>query len=606
MIAIAALLAAGAMPDVRGPLYQTVPPMHHTIETRIVPLLDALSTEVAAQGRALRINGKTAFNPDDKFLPGKLAIGLVYPLLEGPRTGPDFERRLAAYRALMADTVNDTNKEWGIYYYLLAIYKLKQAGLLERAIAPETLAKLRARLDWRTFVRQDDLTLINLPNNYYGVAFSCARIRFLLGWEDERGSQALMARTLDHYHRYSDKYGFADETEGEGRFDRYSVLLSGEIAQRFIETGLTPPEEVRTWLKASATMLLARLNLRGEGFEYGRSLGPYGETAFVEVLSAAAKLGLLAKDDEEAAYAFSSRVAARYMDFWYDPKRQTVNMWYDGRATDAYRGDHRILGENLSLTRQLLYTDAIWTSLGYGRDAGDARYTAWLAKQPRVTTTWFARGDYDRVAIAIRDGAHVIGLPLVNGAESYHRRNAYYPAPFLHGLFAGAPDQTWPNLVPRIELADGTPLMPLAYFRGVQISTKGTTTTLTFHQDALDDVSGPNPRADTRITIRTRFILSPGRIERTDEVTPAAGTTLKTVAIEFGSFDRLSGKGQSFSSGGTIQRIETSGYGSCAGANVRDDPAYHTPAGPLETSVRCTRPLADGKPLTLRWVVTYR
>jgi len=52
-------------------------------------------------------------------------------------------------------------------------------------------------------VREDDLTLINLPNNYYGVAFSIARLRYLLGWEDAAASDALLAKTLDHFREYS-------------------------------------------------------------------------------------------------------------------------------------------------------------------------------------------------------------------------------------------------------------------------------------------------------------------------------------------------------------------------------------------------------------------
>ena len=50
----------------------------------------------------------------------------------------------------------------------------------------------------RRFVRTDDLTLISLPNNYYGVAFSVARLRYRLGWEDASASEALLGKTLDH------------------------------------------------------------------------------------------------------------------------------------------------------------------------------------------------------------------------------------------------------------------------------------------------------------------------------------------------------------------------------------------------------------------------
>jgi hypothetical protein len=92
----------------------------------------------------------------------------------------------------------------------------------------------------------------------------------------------------------------------------------------------------------------------------GRSLAAYADTAFVEVLSAAAHLNVLTPKEKEIAYAFSTRGAAKYVDFWYDADMQSVNMWEKGRRVDAYRGKARILGENLSLTHQILYTSRVW------------------------------------------------------------------------------------------------------------------------------------------------------------------------------------------------------------------------------------------------------
>ncbi len=585
-------------------LAAVIAPMDATVERRVVPALTALSDRIVAEGRSIRVAGRTGFNPDDKFLPGKVAIGMVYPLLETDRADPEFARRLAGFRATADLTASDINESWGIYYYLLALYKLRQAGLLDRAVSPATLAALRAKLDWRRFVRQDDLTLIDLPNNYYGVAFSAARLRFLLGWEDESASKALLARTLAHYRRYSGDYGFADETDGEGRFDRYSVLLIGEIAQRFLETGLEPPADVRAWLRKSVDLLIPRMNLEGYGFEYGRSIGPYGDTAALEVLSAAARLKLLTPVEERMAYAFSSRVAARFMDFWYAPAMGSVNMWRDGRATDAYRGEHRVLGENLSLFRQLIYTDAIWNGIGYRGKVVDPGFAAWLKRLPPVTTTWFARGVQDRALVTIRDGTRVIGLPFVNGAAGYHRRAAYYPAPFSVGMLAAAPDQTWPALVPRIALADGTPLMPLAYFKGLGVTRRGGTTRVTVHQDALDDVSGDKPRADLRASVKTRFAFSRGRIVREDVVKQAEPGG---VDIEFGSFSTgatLKGTRVTFAQG-AVRAFDATGYDACTIRDVSADPAYRSTTGALRTAIRCTRRAAGGQ-YALRWEIRYR
>lgn len=386
----------------RGPVYRDVAPMNRTVETRITPQVEALLEQLRADGRDYTLDGVAVFESHDKFLPGKIAIAMAHVLSQTPRTDPNFPEYLSSFRRLADLTVDDPNDSWGIYYYVSALHELQVAGLLDEAVSPETLAKLRTQLDWRRFVRTSDLTLIDLPNNYFGVAFSIARLRYLLGWEDTSASEALLAKTLDHFREYSGQYGFADETNGDGRFDRYSVLLIGEIAQRFIETGVAPPPEVKTWLRSSVDLMLPRLNLRGEGFEYGRSIGTYGETAFLEVLTAAASLDVLTNQEKAMAYAFSSRVAARYADFWLDPTTGSVNLWDHGRKTDAYRGKHRILGENLSLAHQLLYTNAIWNRLGYHDATPDPGFENWLGALPRSQTNWFAResmtGCWSRIA----------------------------------------------------------------------------------------------------------------------------------------------------------------------------------------------------------------
>jgi hypothetical protein len=43
----------------------------------------------------------------------------------------------------------------------------------------------------------------------------------------------------------------------------------------------------------------------GEGFEYGRSLGPYSETAIVEVLTSAAVAGRAHEQEKALAYSYA-------------------------------------------------------------------------------------------------------------------------------------------------------------------------------------------------------------------------------------------------------------------------------------------------------------
>lgn len=582
--------------------------MNLTVETRLLPQMAVLLDKLMVEKRDMTLDGVRVFDADDKFLPGKVAIGLAYLLIDTPRDDPKFATYLAGYRQIADMTVDDTNSTWGIYYYCQALHMLQEAGLLEQAVSPETLAKLKTKLDWRKFVRTDDLTLINLPNNYYGVAFSVARLRYQLGWEDASASEALLERTLDHYRKYSGDYGFADETDGDGRFDRYSVLLIGEISHRLIEAGMPATPEVKGWLRKSVDLMLPRLNPRGEGFEYGRSIGTYGETAFLEVLTAAAKLDVLTPQEKTMAYAFSSRVTARYMDFWFDPKTGSVNLWETGRRTDAYRGKHRILGENLSLARQHIYTSAIWNALGFKNKAPDAGYAAWLDTLPKRRVTWFARGEHNRLVVTLRDGGRVIGLPIINGGKGQHENTPYYPIPFSPGLLAGVADGEFPQLLPRVTMADGSRLAPLAYARNVKVIEKGRRTIVTYEQAVLDKLGADAPIADDRLSVKTTYVLEPGKISRTDVFTPEGAQDIRAVDLSFASFSAApSTKGGVTTYGrGEVRGFRATGLG-CKSRPLRDEEAYRTPTGAFESLVECAggaRTLSE--PLTVSWSLTYR
>ncbi len=606
-VSVPALAAPLAAQNPRGPLYVTAAPMNQTVETRLLPQMAVLADKLLAQKRDMTLGGVKVFEADDKFLPGKIAVGLAYLIVDTPKSDPKSAKYLAAYRQIADMTVDDPNDTWGIYYYCQAIFMLKQAGVLDQAISPATLEKLKVKLDWRRFVRTEDLTLINLPNNYYGVAFSVARLRYRLGWEDASASEALLARTLDHYRKYSGEYGFADETDGDGRFDRYSVLLIGEISHRLIEAGMPATPEVRAWLRRSVDLMLPRLNLRGEGFEYGRSIGTYGETAFLEVLTAAAKLDVLTPEEKKMAYAFSSRVAARYMDFWFDPKMGSVDMWAHGRRTDAYRGKHRILGENLSLGRQYIYTSAIWNELGFKDKAPDPGFSTWLDKLPKRTVTWFARGKNDRLVVTLRDRGRVIGLPIINGGESQHMNTPYYPIPFSPGMLQGVADGVFPQLLPRITLADGAQLAPLAYAKEVKVDGQGAKTTITYSQDQLDRLGGKAPVADDRFSVRTTYVLEPGHIRRTDVFTPKPGVAVKAVDLAFANFS-----GKAVTKGGvtTFGTGEVTGFKveglSCSTRSLHDDPAYRSPTGAMTSLTSCAGAVGATGPITVSWTIAYR
>lgn len=598
-----ATLPAGADQPQAGTAYNQI------VETRIRPQLERLLTQLVEDGRGMQLGGTPVFNGSDRFLPGKIALAFSDLITTLQPDDPRLPKALEDFRRLARLTIDDPNDSWGIYYYLSALNALDRDGMLQRALDPLTFARLRVRLDWRTFVDVETFKLIEHPSNYYCVAFAIARLRHELGWEDASGADRLFSAITAHYAKYSGPHGFSDETDGEGRYDRYSVLLAGELAQRFLETGDAPASQVVEWLRKSIDVMLVRLNPRGEGFEYGRSLGPYSETAIVEVLTAAAVLDLLDEEQKALAYAFASRAARRYVDFWLDPDTGSVNLWDGGRRTDDYRGKFRILGENFSLGHQYIYTNAAWNRLGYKDKPPMEDFAAALSRLPSRTVTWFQRGAHDRALLTLRDRGRIISLPLINGGAGQHMHSPYFPIPFSNGMSSGVPDGQEPLLVPRFELTDGTALMPLAFFRDIEIDAKGARTVVTYRQSEMDRMGSNGPIADDRISVRTTYTFEPGTIVRTDVYTPTQGVPVERIVLELASFSEqpsTAGLVTRFASG-VVRDFQVTGLDACESGAVAGDARYRVSTGAFASKVRCTRKAFTlNRPLSLTWRLRYR
>jgi hypothetical protein len=586
-------------------------PLHQTVE-QAYPQLDYFFQKLVRERDGITIDGLAPFQSHDKFLPGKIATGLADVLLHTPADDPRLPGMLRDYAAIADLTVGMENDTWGIYYYMGALYKLKQAGLLERAVRPATLDLLRKKLDWRTFVRQPAFELINLPTNYYGVAFSIARLRLLMGWEDAHASEVLLDKMLKHYADYSGTYGFSDETDGQGRFDRYSILLAAEICERFIETGLAVTPELKALLRKSADVALNAANADGSGFTMGRSLGPYGETAMLEILSTAAYLGVLSPEEKEYAYAYSARIAERYMNFWYDPALHSVDMWGKGRRTDAYRGKHRILGENFSLLHQLISTDEMWSRAGMKDTVPRADLAAWLERaRPVFSLTRFAGGEYDRALAIWRDGPHVFSLSMINGGPGQHANSPYYPLPFAYGIVSGIADSgpAHPQLLPRFRLADGSELIATAFMKNIQARAIDGGYRVTYRQDALAKLGKNVPVKDTRITVDTEYLLRHGVITRTDTYMPAAPLDVAGVSLDFASFSggaSVDGGDVAFHDG-AVRGFTVQGLADCRADDVAGSEAFRAPYGPMATLANCrTGAFTFDKPLRISWTIRYR
>jgi hypothetical protein len=569
--------------------------MNQLIEANLYKELDFFAQKLDEEGESTRIDGVKVFKSDDKFIPGKIAIALGELVLHCKTGSPEQRKYLRIFRNIADQTIEYENHTWGIYYYMSILYKLKQAGLLDKALRNSTLLKLEKQLDWRTFVSLPSFELINLPTNYYGVAFSISRLRYLMGWEDQNSSDKLLKITLDHYDKFSGEYGFSDETDGQGRFDRYSILLIAEIAERLVETGLPVPENLRSILRKSADIALMTMNSHGDGFSFGRSLGPYSETALIEILSISAYLNVLTPEEKKYAYAFSSSLTDHYLKFWINSETNSVDLWGQGRRTDRYRGKHRILGENFSLAHQFIMTNETWNKSGFTNQSPVQDLDTWVDKtQPKNKMVWFAKGDFERGLFLRRDKGHLFSLLMVNGGKSQHDNSPYYTLPFSNYLVSGVADSgaSHAQLLPKITLSDKSNLIPAAYIRNIQvsdISKDSNSVTVSFEQDMLDKLGQNYPVADGRLSVKTIYTFSNGMIKREDNFSSYQSIEIDSIQLDFGSFSKNFKQHQmnTVFGSGFIQEFKVQGLDSCIAHETLNDPDYQSPYGAMNTSVLC-------------------
>ena len=227
--------------------------MRPIIEEKLHPIMKHLFDRIVEGGLELTIDGTPAYNEKAQFVGGKVINEACYVVLEFLKDEESF-CKLGDVIRMVSGMPMET---WGISQGISGLYRLKKAGLLDKVVDPETLEKLRISMDWRTFVDvENHYALIHKPTNYYGVAFSIARHRELLGWEKEGHSKILLDRLMEHIDQYSGEFSFMDETPGEGRFDRYSILVPSELASHLLATGWKVPEKIKGMLQKSARIFV--------------------------------------------------------------------------------------------------------------------------------------------------------------------------------------------------------------------------------------------------------------------------------------------------------------------------------------------------------------
>ncbi len=468
----------------------------------------------------------------------------------------------------------------------------------------------KALLDPTRFYDPRARRVIDLPENYLGVASRVAALSFQMGLLQDRAFvDALLDRAAEPFTKGA---LYADDAGTAGRYDRYS----NEYARYVYEAATVVGR--KDLLDALRPSLVAQLRLwwdlmgpDGYGYQWGRSLGVVSYLDTLEIVAFAARHPAFRPAPlPELAAAY--RLAWRWLRDNYDPDRHLLMVFAPGRGNYAYITKAREWQQNVGFFGKTLVAQA--TLMDALAAEGVTAFPERPALPPVARFEFFRRGERPAGAWLVRQGALRFVLPITTGTRPGVAD--YLPAP--HGLagFAAPVEQTVPAGATFYEMTDGRTLaatdgadevVPGADGRSLRATWRGLVT--------LGDATGH--RVDPGFEVTISWQLDGERLTRTESLTATRDVTIRRLSFLVSStatHHMALAAGQPLVSGirlaapDGVLDVRVEGDLRMAGSlrTVGDEPLGRGPRLPIPTHVTFTAAdvhLRAGRPRT--WVIRF-
>lgn len=292
--------------------------------------------------------------------------------------------------------------------------------------------------------------VINLPENYLGVAVRIAAMSYQMGvLKDRLFLDSLVERAAE---QFTNGAIYADDSPPTGRYDRYSNEYArfcwdaAEIAGR-----KDIQEKLKPTLKIQMQLWWDLVSPEGYGYNWGRS---QGLVSYLDTLEIAAFLGEHAEfrpaELEEIATIYN--LAWRWIRKDYNDETHHFTVFAYGRGNYSYINPSREWQQTgTGFGKIILAHDSFIKSLEKEKIA---QFPA-VANLPDVNRFVFFEKKTDRQfgVWLVRQGKFQFALPVTTGTKPAIAD--YLPAPFGLSGFSAPVEEVYPSLVPFLELEDG-------------------------------------------------------------------------------------------------------------------------------------------------------
>lgn len=304
-------------------------------------------------------------------------------------------------------------------------------------------------LDPTRFYDAKKREVINLPENYLGVAARVAAMSFQMGvLKDRAFLDSLVERAAK---QFTDGALYSDDSPPTGRYDRYS----NEYARFCWDAAdIAGRDDIKQKLKASLKTQMRLwwdlVSPEGYGYNWGRS---QGLVSYLDTLEIAAFVG----KNPEFRPAPLAEIASLYNQAWrwiradYSDTTHMFTVFAFGRGNYSYINPSREWQQaGTSFGKIILANSEFFAAL----EKEDI--TTFPAKPvlPDVARfEYFARGAVKQEGVwLIRQGRLRFALPVTTGTKPAIAD--YLPAPFGLAGFSAPVEEIYPSFVPFLTLAD--------------------------------------------------------------------------------------------------------------------------------------------------------
>ena len=381
------------------------------------------------------------------------------------------------------------------------------------SLEPEEQTAWRSLLNPERFYDPRTNKVINLPENYLGVAARIASIGYQLGISTDRN---FLDRLLDRAAvPFTSGAIYADDAPPIGRYDRYSNEYARYVWEAAEESGRKDLlEKLRPSLTRQMRLWWDLVSEDGYGYNWGRSQG------IVSYLDTPEIAGFLAMHPEFRPAPLAD-IAAHYFQAWhylrsdYRDDAHLLSLFAFGRGNYAYITREREWQQTTGFFGKLANSH---TRLMNALEREGVASFPTVPNLPRVARFEFFRQNPERAAGVwlVRQGALRFALPITTGTKPGVAD--YLPAP--HGLpgFAAPVEQIYPALTPFIELEDGRTIIATDGADSIEPSADGQSLRVRWNRWALRG-GQPGELLNVGLTSEVNWSIQKGGLIREELIT---------------------------------------------------------------------------------------